>query len=509
VQLRTRTVSSDPTWADAVLWDTGPMTVPLSATERGPTTATVIQNLSIPFGGPALDLGLYSWRVQAADVYGALSPWLYSDITLTAPYVPQPGDAINLTGYAKLPPHRIRIFGMGALRAPGKLLAELTDAANVGASEYFNAPGEFYFTLPVNHKQVAVIEPYQVHYALEVHTGEGWRGKAFGLITDFDANEDEVVFYGTDYLGLLARSIEERFDPNDAELPTDKGGAKYVTKAISFIISDQLTQAKARANSPVGFITVGDIAAIAEKVTIYASFKQRLSFISGLIESARAGTGKRTRLVCERQVNGTFRWRLLADPGLNRDNLRMEYGGLVQGFRTIPFGNWGTAVAATGRTMLGTKVYSTLKTAPGISETIYGHWPSLAMYADLDDLADLQRRATQAASRTAKVGKQMGIALRVGSLGVKDGWDICDSVPVRIKRGVVDTTRFGSGYWTIWGWAWSSFPDGHDQLTLSLAPREDSTPPNPDLIESKPILEDWQVGHGVPTSWGEPPTPTP
>jgi hypothetical protein len=506
VQMRTQLGSGDPTWGDDLLWDTGWMTVPLSWANQDPTSATWVQYFKTPYGGPGLSPSTtYSYRIRARDAFGGTSNWQYGQFTLSAAYLPPTSDIrTNLTAFARQPPFRIRIYGMGTNRGPGKLVAELTDAANVGASEFYNAAGEFYFTIPAIHPQVSVIEPYQTHYALEEHTGQGWTGKAYGLITDFDADEDEVVFYGQDYLALLGRTVEERFSPVDAELPTDKGGAKYVDKTIKEVIVDQLTKEKAKANSPVGFIQVDpdDIADMAEKVTIYASFKQRLPFIAGLIESSRAGTGRKTRLVVERDINGVFHWKVLWDPGITRDNLKLVYGELVQGFRTVPFSQWGTAIDALGRTVLGTKVYSARSVAPGISEATYGAFPSTTMYSDIDDLNDLRRRAAQAAAKVAKVGKMMGLGLRVGWLTVKDGWDICDSVPVEIKRGVVDTSRFGSGYYTIWGWTWSSFADGHVNTVLSLAPREDTVPPNPDLIPSSPILDQsgWQTGDHPPTT---------
>ena len=506
VQLRTRLAPTDPTWDESLLWDSGLMTVPLSATADDPLVTTTTQNLQTYYEGPELPAGDYSYRMQARDVYGSVTGWQYKDVTLSVGYIPSTDDPrLNLARYGKPPPFRIRIFDMGTKRGPGKLVAELTDAANVGASEFYNAPGEMYFTLPAIHPQVSVIEPYKVHIALEIHTGQGWQGKWFGIVTDFDATEDEVIFYGQDYLGLLARTVEERFNAVDAEMSTDKGGGKYVKKTIKGIIYDQLVKERDKANSPVGFIAVNgaDIAEMPEVIeALYVSFKTRLSLISGLIDSYRAGTGKRTRIVCERNSNGTFRWRVLSNPGIDRDNLRFEYGGLVQGFRTIPFANWGTSVDATGRTVLGTKVYSARAVAPGISEAAYGAFPSTTMYQDIDDLNDLRRRAAQAAARIAKVGKSMGIGIRVGALAVKDGWDITDSVPIRIKRGVVDTTRFGSGYWTIWGWTWNSFPDGHADLVLSLAPREDTVPPNPDLIPPIPILDipEWQLKDRPPAA---------
>ena len=509
VQLRTQLVSTDPTWEDDLIWDSGRVTVPANAPKPAePWMGTAYEHvLSMRYGGPLVSPGTYSYRAQAKDRYDGETDWVYGEISVTQPYILEPGGETNLSTYGvQPPPFRIRIFGMGANRGPGTLLAELHDAANVGASEYFNAGGEFYFTIPAIHPQVSVIEPYQCHYSLEMHTAEGWRPKAYGLITDFDATEDEVVFYGMDYLAVLGRLVEERFDSTNAELPTDKGGAKYVDKTVSFVITDQLNKARTLPNSPVGFITVGDVASMPEKVTVYASFKQRLPFIAGLIDSSRAGSGRKTRLVCERDATGAFKWRVLNDPGINRDNLRLEYGGMVQGFRTVPFSGWGTAVHATGRTVLGTKVYSDRKVAPGIDETIYGAWPTTTMYADIDDLNDLRRRTAQAAAQVAKVGKLMALGIRVGSLDIKDSWDICDSVPVHIKRGVVDTTRFGSGYWTIWGWSWQSYPDGHSDTNLVLAPRQDTVAPDPDLIPSEPILDtpDFATGTGPPNSTSYP-----
>ncbi len=218
-------------------------------------------DLTTLYGGPGLPPGDYSCRMQAFDSFGSATGWKYIQFNLTAAYYPEGDDLrVNMTRYGKPPPHRIRIYAVdltaGKGRGPGKLLAELTDAANVGASEYYNSPGEFYFTLPATHPQVAVIEPYQCHYELQIHTGQGWKGIAYGLITDFDATEDEVVFYGQDYMALLGRTVEERFSTADAELPTDKGGAKYVDKTIKEIVLDQLTKEKAKANSPVGFIEV-------------------------------------------------------------------------------------------------------------------------------------------------------------------------------------------------------------------------------------------------------------
>ena len=116
---------------------------------------------------------------------------------------------------------------MGTSAGTGVLVAELTDAANVGASEFYNSPGEFYFTLPATHPQVAVIEPYQCHYELQLHTGQGWRGKwPSGSSPTSMRPRTRWSSTGRTTSACLGRIVEERFTSVDAELPTDKGGGQ-------------------------------------------------------------------------------------------------------------------------------------------------------------------------------------------------------------------------------------------------------------------------------------------
>jgi hypothetical protein len=72
---------------------------------------------------------------------------------------------------------------------------------------------------------------------------------------------------------------------------------------------------------------------------------------------------------------------------------------------------------------------------------------------------------------------------------------------------VVETERYGSGYWTIWGDEYRVYPDGHDELTLVIRPREDGDPADPDLIGSDPIEKTKELcwGHGPPPGYPEDP----
>jgi hypothetical protein len=115
---------------------------------------------------------------------------------------------------------------------------------------------------------------------------------------------------------------------------------------------------------------------------------------------------------------------------------------------------------------------------------------------NIDDANDLQRRAKQLAVHAAKLGKQVGLGIRSGLLLPRNGYDVCDALPVQIQHGVVDTDRFGSGYWVVYGIAWEGGDDGSSTVILTLLPQEDSEAPDEDLIPSAPISTqaEWQVG---------------
>jgi hypothetical protein len=603
VQLRTQTSPTDPAWEDDLLWDSG--SVDGAGWAINPKTGLPGGSIKLPYGGIGLDPGTYSWRMQAWDGLEASSDWVYSQLTLTKGYEPDPGEVDLLTGYAQrklkarilirgmlnkvqtvqlsdlpdsgsfkltfagqqtaaiaynasaatmearlealsnLDPGDVAVTKSGTKwtitfsgqwagknvpkltaqaftfspssvyvncfsdRAPGKPVAIIEDAANIGASEMFNSGGEFYFSLPAIHPQVPVIEPYQVHYALEHFRGESWREVAAGIITDFDATDNDVVFYGQDYMAILARQVDERFNPTataDAAAklwPETGGGSKYVNRTIKQIVKDQLDRSINDAGSPLAFFTTGTIDPMDESISIFVSFKERLPFIAGLIESHRAGTGKRTRVMVQKSATGVYSWVVKDTAGRDRPNIRMEYGGLVQGFRVVPFGQFSTRLNAIGRIYNQSKMEYYVAHAPTPSgqdasyfEEVYGRFATATTYQDITDLNDLKRRAKQAAGKMTRVGKALALHLRPGALHIKDGWDICDSIFVDINRGVVHTTRMGSGYWTIWGWTWELAPTGEETITLSVLPKEDSSAANPDLIPSEPVNADkgdWQI----------------
>lgn len=495
VQLSTL-AEADPRWdmPEFWLWDTGKVYVP-----RQTPNATTWQ--TVYTGGP-LDAGAYVWRARHWDRRNGVSDWAYADITLTADFEPLPGQ--NATVQIKpQTPWRWVFRDMGALRGPGDIIAIIENAKAPGASKMYNSAGEAHFTLPVDHPQISVLEPKQCHYALEFYDGDGWREKFAGLVWDIDATETSVVFYGIDYLGLFNYVYDERYDPANPDKPAASGGSKYVDKTITEIVTDQLDRAIGLTNSIVGFITRGSIATMNEKATIWSTMSPVLNFSAGLIDSHRQGTGKNTRIQVRKTTAGGYEVIVVDDPGTTKDDLRMKYGELVQGYRVIFFGGgWASLQHAIGRTREGIRVLYQSASAPGIDQSIWGRIAQVQVFDGVSDENDLTRRLKQAAIAAGKLGKQIALGIRSGVLMPFDGYDITDHLPVEIIHGAVDTTRFGSGYWTVYGVAWEGGEDGSSTTTNTILPRNDTEAPDPDLIPTAPISPqaEWQLG------W-EPPDP--
>lgn len=387
-------------------------------------------------------------------------------------------------------------------RGPGNVVAVLEDAFNVGASLLYNSPGEAHWTLGIAHPQLSVIEPRQTHYAIEFRQGDGWREVFQGLIVDFDASDTDIIFYGLDYLGLLDFTVDEHYDPANIDKAHDKGGSKYVNQTITAIVTDQLKRAREPVNSIVGFISTGSIATMDEQITVYSTYAATLPFTVSLLDSHRAGSGKMTRLWVRKTAAGGYEWVVTDDPGIERDNLRLRYGELVQGYRVVPFKEFATRVNAIGRDKNGVKVRYVSQQAPVLDENVWGRWMLPKFIDGVADANDMARRTRQASLSASKLGKQVALGLRSGVLQPRDGYDLMDQFPVDIEHGSVSTSAFGSGYWVAVGITWQALQRGDLNTTLTLRPREDGTAPSADLLTLQEISAqaEWQIGWQPPAA---------
>jgi len=485
--------------ADNILWDTGKSFDSFDAT-----------SWTELYGGRALVAGTYYWRARHWDNRDGVSDWTYATLILTADFSPDPGDYESVQVNPRAP-WRVLIRDLyqsdGVTktigRGPGQLVAVFEEAKNIGASVVFNSPGELHFTLLKDDPQISVVEPKQVHYAVEFYSGDGWQEKYAGVIWDADATDTDVVFKGLDYLALYDTLIDERYDPLKPNKSYKSNGSFYENVTIRTVVMDQLNRAKKLADSWVGFIPIGSVATMSEKVTVYSTMQPALSFIGGLIDSHRQGTGKRTRMKVKKTTTGTYQLQIVDDPGVIRNDLAMYYGELVQGYRVILFGDqWANVEHIVGRNRDGVKVvYQTIKGKPfQPSTSLYGRIATVAVMDGVQDQIDLNRRGLQAAIQSAKLGKNIAIGIRTTYLAPLQGWDVCDVFPMRIKDGAVDTDRFGSGFWASYAAAWEATDVGQQSLVITFMPREDASAPNPDLIPSKRVSTqpEWQLGWTPP-----------
>ena len=307
----------NPAWANDVgtLWDTGE--VALNSSEH--------ENLRVrrSYRGQRLEAGTYTYRVQVQDSLGAWSAWDYATVTLTDPYQPDSGAIDYLSQYRQQSKVRIRIFDMDANRGPGEVKAIIYDAQHIGASTVANDVGEFYFTVPTMHPQASEIEPLQRHYALEFYRGGIWKPLFEGVIMDMDADEDEVVFYGLDYMGLLSKNVETAFFTIRPPRREHRRRWLQVHRQDHLVRHQGPTDARGHDDRthPSASSTWSHrlkpplMEAITSKVTINAAFRERLGFILGLIQSAKQGTGTGHACGLRRLADGTYQWRYKNNAG--------------------------------------------------------------------------------------------------------------------------------------------------------------------------------------------------
>ena len=86
---------------------------------------------------------------------------------------------------------------------PKDIVAVINDARDIGVQLYASQPGSMYFTLPLDHPAVPVINPLFQHYFIQKWDGSAYVTIQGGIITDYDASDNEVVISGVDYVTAM------------------------------------------------------------------------------------------------------------------------------------------------------------------------------------------------------------------------------------------------------------------------------------------------------------------
>jgi hypothetical protein len=98
---------------------------------------------------------------------------------------------------------QVVIKSMGANFAAANVVAVIPDARDLGVQLSANDGGSAFFTLPLDHPAVPLIQPLSQHYFIQRWNGSSYVTIQGGIITDYDAGANEVVISGVDYMTAL------------------------------------------------------------------------------------------------------------------------------------------------------------------------------------------------------------------------------------------------------------------------------------------------------------------
>jgi len=376
-------------------------------------------------------------------------------------------------------------------RGRGSIAAIIHDAKNVGVSSYLNEGGEMFFTLPYNHPQITECVPLERHYRVDRFDEEAGRYVTLGqgLLEDYEATENETVFYGMDYMMVLQKTITT---PSTTTLVT------YNDKTFKDIYQSEMTQAVKEANSRLGFIDFAlatsllqgtwnyftDLPLVINAATttydIFTGGEPRGSFLTNLANIAMEGTTTKVvfgnTLENDTELYNGFFCDMNWSPTPNND-IVLEYGGNVKAFSYSP--NFRslltrTQVVATSITngVVPTKIWSSVATSTLAPVATYGIIEGVFLEQDLANQAVVDNKAKYRLYQSSpeKI-KSISIAVRDGSIIPFKRYKLGDDLRVIIKRGNVnvDTNL------TLRGQRYIAATNGVEELWFDFFPRDTVT----------------------------------
>lgn len=374
-------------------------------------------------------------------------------------------------------------------KARGPIAAIIHDAKNVGVSSYLNEGGEMFFTLPYNHPQINECVPLERHYRVDRFDEEAGRYVTVGqgILEDYEATENETVFYGIDYMKVLEKTITTA---------TTSTTVTYNDKTFANIYQSEMTQARNQSGSRLSFIdftlyagtpltwdwTTNAPLVINSTTTTYDIFtagESRGSFLTNLANIAMEGTTTKVvfgnTLESDTELYNGFFCDMNWSPTPNNDVV-LEYGGNVKSYSYSP----NFKALLTKSLVIATNVYSatvakiwssvaTISTAP---ISTYGVIEAAFIEEDIASQSEVDKKARyRLYQSTPEKIKAISVAIKDGSIIPFKRYKLGDDIRVIINRGNVniDTNL------TLRGQRYFAATDGTEQLWFDFFPRDTMT----------------------------------
>jgi hypothetical protein len=367
-------------------------------------------------------------------------------------------------------PFRITLWDTtGSGRGRGTVRAVISDAKYIGVSSYLNEGGEAFFTLPYNHPQIAECLPLERHYRIDRWDEEDavYRTVGTGILQDYQATDNETVFYGIDYMAALNQTLTDV----SAVISNPSTTVTYDNKTISEIWQSELSAARTSTNSRLGFITVeGTINAATKTYDIFTAGEQRGEFLFNMAAIAQEGTTSKVvfgnRVESSTQSYDSFFLDMNYATTPN-NSVRLVYGWNVKRFSYSPnFRNLRTRAVLIATSIFGTsssKIWSDYATS-ALAST-YGTIDRVDIQEDLISQESVSARAAYNLNESSPERlKVINLAVVDGSIIPYKNYKLGDDVRVVIKRGLVDIDTNV----TLRGQQWVGREDGSEELSFDF-----------------------------------------
>jgi len=175
----------------------------------------------------------------------------------------------------------------------GAPVAVITDARDIGVQLYANDGGSMFFTLPVDHPALPLIDPLNQHYVVQRWNGSSYDTIQSGFITDYDASANEVVINGVDYMTTLNKyytpihgpELGAKAIPNTDTTILVDNTAPTADVTPKSVIEGAISKDRAKASEGYAVATVNSSYPDAGKVSIFSGSAQSSAIPSGVRDS--------------------------------------------------------------------------------------------------------------------------------------------------------------------------------------------------------------------------------